>query len=83
MSSRSFSLWLTAFALLLCLPHLVHAQTKTAVAPRFAPPSDGSWKIVGDGYTAILTKQGYLTSCKVGVVETVGTPYLLWPRRKL
>ncbi len=51
--------------------------------PVFTPSAAGDWQVVGTGYTATIAKAGYLTSFKVGAVETVGAPFVFQPDAKL
>ena len=54
------------------------------VAPAaFSQAADGSWHITGPGYESSVNKDGYLTSFKVGEVETLGAPFSYHPQRKL
>lgn len=73
--------WPLLLVVALMLP--LHAQTGPATQPRFTHNADNSWALAGDGYTAVVNPDGYLSSYKVGEVETVGAPFVYQPNAKL
>ena len=56
--------------------------SQRAFAPTMAPQAEGGWLITTPRYVASVNREGYLTSLKVGEVETVEA-FAYQPRAKL
>ena len=56
--------------------------SRRAFVPAIARAEDGSWSVTTPRYSASVSRGGYLTSLKVGDVETVGA-FAYQPRAKL
>lgn len=73
MASLAFVLSIAVFA-----PLAIAAQDIA-----FAKGEGGVWSVKGPGYTATINKDGYLSSVKVGEIETLGAPLAYQPSAKL
>ena len=82
-TARALALPLIALAMAGCsfLPQSGGGPQR-AVVPAIARAENGNWSVTTPRYSASISRDGYLTSLKVGAVETVGA-FAYQPRAKL